>query len=472
MARIARLGPLTALWAAVAAYAVGFSTLAVLRHDAFSTGRFDLGNMTQAVWATAHGHPLRVTDLHGDQITRLGAHVDPILVAFAPPWWLWPSPKLLLVAQCVAVALGAVPVYRLATRQLGSAVAALCFALAYLVYPATTWMTLDDFHPVALATPLLLFAIDALDEDRLARFGAFAVPAALTKEEIPLVLAALGVWYAIARGRRAAGAAVAVAGIAWTALAVGVVIPHFSPEGSAFSGRYDPIGGSPGGVLRTALTDPLRLLDVAFDRRGLEYLLELVVPLAGLCLLSPIALAAAPELALNLLSETKTQQSIHFHYVAGIVPPLIAAAVFGAKRVGPLRAAPLVLVSALAANYALGAIPVWRSLPGGAQAHAHDHDVSAHDRIAARALELVPDDAVVSATNSLGAHLSARRRFLSFPLLGDATWVAVDEKRLSYLDSVAPGRAVRPLARLRTNPRWRLVFDDGGVLVFHRAGRP
>ena len=47
-------------------------------------GRFDLGNMVQAVWSTAHGHPLRMTDLQGDQISRLAAHVDPVLVLFAP----------------------------------------------------------------------------------------------------------------------------------------------------------------------------------------------------------------------------------------------------------------------------------------------------------------------------------------------------------------------------------------------------
>ena len=67
------------LAAAIAAYAAGFAALSVLRHEAYVTGRFDLGNMVQAVWSTAHGRPLQMTDLHGDQISRLAAHVDPIL---------------------------------------------------------------------------------------------------------------------------------------------------------------------------------------------------------------------------------------------------------------------------------------------------------------------------------------------------------------------------------------------------------
>src|SRR6266496_2424900 len=120
------------LAAGIAAYAVGFAALSVLRHSAFITGRFDLGNMVQAVWSTAHGHLLRMTDLHGDQISRLAAHVDPILVLFTPLWWIWPSPNMLLVVQAVAIALGAVPVYLLASKHLGSGRAGAGFALAYL----------------------------------------------------------------------------------------------------------------------------------------------------------------------------------------------------------------------------------------------------------------------------------------------------------------------------------------------------
>ena len=58
----------------------------------------------------------------------------------------------------------------------------------------------------------------------------------------------------------------------------------------------------------------------------------------------------------------------------------------------------------------------------------------AHARVAARAVAVIPPDAPVSATNTLGAHLSERRRVFSFPVLGDASWVAVDETRPSYRD--------------------------------------
>jgi uncharacterized membrane protein len=451
---------------AAAVYAAGFSTLSVLRHDAFETGRFDLGNMVQVVWSTAHGHFLRMTNTQGEQVSRLAAHVDPILALFAPLWWIWPSPDMLLVVQAIAVAAGAFPVYALARKHLGSERAALGFALVYLVLPAVQWLTLNEFHPVALACPLLLFAFRSLDDDRFLPFAVFALLAAATKEEISLVVAGFGVWYALTRRRRAAGAAILAAGALWFALAVGVVVPHFNDGGtSSFYSRYREVGGSPGGVLRTAVTHPLRILDKAFDHRSLHYLADLAIPLAGLFLAAPLVLVAAlPELGLNLLSSTKTQTSIHFHYTAGLVPPLVVASVLGAARLSGRsrrRAGVIAAVAvavALVENARLGAMfkaPV---------------TASRHDRIAAHALRLVPDDAVVSATNTLGAHLSARRRILSFPRLEGARWVAVDATRLSYLDRSSGGKpAAAALSRLRHDPHWRLVYAEGGVLIFRRS---
>jgi uncharacterized membrane protein len=445
----------------MALYAAGFSALAVQEHRAFETGRFDLGNMVQAVWSTAHGRPLDVTELDGEQINRLGAHVDPILVAFAPLWWLWPSPELLLVVQAAAIALGALPVFWLARKHLGSERIATLFALVYLLYAPVQWLPLDEFHPVALVCPLLLFAIWYLDEERLATALPFLGLAVLTKEEIPLVVAALGVWYALAHGRRLAGAALAIAGTALGAFYLAVVIPHFR-EGAApaFYDRYDAVGGSPSGILETAVTDPSVILRALTEGRDLAYLVQLSAPLAALFLAAPLLLIPAlPELAANLLSEVSTQTSIEFHYTAPIAPFLVAGTILGVARVP--RLAPVVLLAALAGAIFLGPFRAGELRPDR---------VSDHDRIAARAVSLIPSDAPVSSTNGLGAHLSARRRIFSFPVLREAEWVAVDLRRASYLDRrSAPSTAAVPLARLLRSGAWTTVLEEDGIFVLRRT---
>jgi uncharacterized membrane protein len=471
--------PKSLLSTAIVAYAAGFGALSILQYRAYNTGRFDLGNMAQAVWSTAHGHPLEITNLQGEQVSRLGSHVDPILVAFAPLWWIWPSASMLVAVQATAIALGALPVFWLARKHLGSEQAALGFALAYLLYPAVQWLTLNEFHPVALACPLLLFAFWYLDEDRLAAFAIFAALASLTKEEIPLVIAGMGLWYAISRRQWRTGSAIAVAGVCLTAISVEIVLPHFNDGGSSgFYARYGELGHSPGGILKTIVTDPGRVLSTVLDREGIHYLLELFVPLLLLVVVSPLALVAAvPELGLNLLSATHTQSSIHHHYTAGLIPPLFVATVLGAARLTRSRPdlrvplATALVVVMVVANFLLGAIPVWRDLPGGQTYRAYASHVATHDRITDDALRMIPDGAVVSATNSLGSHLSGRRRFLSFPYLHDAQWVAADETQPGYADRWDPPATAAALARLRRNPSWRLVFSEDGMLVFKRQAR-
>jgi len=468
--------------AGTAAFAAGLGALAVLQQQAFWTGRFDVGNLVQAVWSTAHGDVLSVTGLTGQQISRLGAHFDPIVVAFAPLWWLWPDPSLLLVTQALAVATGAIPVYLLGRRHLRSEWAAAGFALAYLLHPATQWLVLDDFHPVALATPLLLWGFWFLDSGRLVPFALVAATACLTKEHIGLVVAAMGLWYALRPGGRRAGLAIALAGTLVSLVAVLVVVPHFAPGGgSPFEGRYGAVGGTPGGIVHTAVTDPGTVVSAATSGRDLTFLAELLLPLLGLPLLAPLAaLTAAPELVLDLLSDTRTQTSIHFHYTAGALPGLVVAAVLGAARLRRRYAwaarpeGRAVVVSTLLAGILLGPLPVWRYVPFGSDLATRDHIVGHHADVAARALALIPADAPVSATNTLGAHLSARRRVFSFPVLREATWVAVDEQRPSYRDQAdAPVRFAKAYAALRSGGRFRVVFSEDGIVVLRlRAGSP
>jgi uncharacterized membrane protein len=470
-------GPGRLVTAGTAAFATGLSALAVLQHRAFWSGRFDVGNLVQAVWSTAHGDVLSVTGLSGKQISRLGAHFDPIVAAFAPLWWLWPDASLLLVSQGVAVAAGAVPVYLLGRRHLASDWAAAGFALAYLLHPATQWLVLDDFHPVALATPLLLWGFWFLDGGRLLPFAAVAGAACLTKEQIGFVVAAMGLWYALRPGCRRAGLAIAAAAAAVSVVAIAFVVPHFAPGGgSPFAGRYTSVGGSPSGLLETLVTDPGAIASAVTTSRDTAYLGDLLLPLLCLPLLAPLAaLTAAPELALNLLSDTHTQTSIHFHYTAGALPGLFVAAVLGAGRLRrrvPWTRRPegrAIVVSTLVAGIVLGPLPIWRDVPFGSDLATREHVVGHHASVAERALRLVPPGVPVSATNTLGAHLSKRRRIFSFPVLGEAEWVAVDRARPSYRDQAdAPVMFASALATLRASGRFVVVFDEDGILLLRR----
>ena len=123
----------------------------------------------------------------------------------------------------------------------------------------------------------------------------------------------------------------------------------------------------------------------------------------------------------------------------------------------------------LLAGVVAGPLPAWRHVPFGSKLATRDGVVTAHARAAARVLEAVPAGVPVSATNTLGAHLSERRRIFSFPVLREARWVAVDTRQPSYLDDALGRRFPAAYARLRRDPRWRVVRAEDGVVVLTRS---
>jgi uncharacterized membrane protein len=452
----------------------------MLMHDDFTSyrlGTFDLGSMVNAVWNTAHGRPLETTSLTGEQVSRLGGHVDPVLVLLAPLWILVPSPLTLAGFQIVALALGAFPVFWLARHHLEAPVA-VTVAVAYLLYPWLAWSALDAIHPVTLAIPLLILCVWALDRDRLVLFAVAAGLTLTCGELLGLSVAALGVWYALARGNRKAGALIAGAGVSASLVALYVVVPAFSGHESGFFGFYSAVGGSPEGIVATAFTHPLRVLGQLFHPYVLLFIVALVAPLAGLFFLSAgLAAAATPQLLLNALADPDGPIDPRQHYIAAIFPFLMTATIFGIARLRPAGRAPaavaiVVLSLALSLLFAPWAggrdlAPLWYQTSFDAQ----------HVRALDRAVAAVPAGVPASVSNVVGAHLATRRRLLVLPDIEGAQWIVLDthdvwlpDSRLPALARRTPGELIALRDRIESSGAWSLVLSDDGVYVFRRRG--
>jgi uncharacterized membrane protein len=470
-----------AVWTATVGWSLALITIVRSHYDDFEIRRFDLGNMTQAVWSTAHGHPLEVTSATGEQVLRLGSHVDPILVVLTPLWLLAPSPLTLAAAQIVAVSLGALPVFWLGRRHLASDAAAALMALAYLAYPWLAWTALDAFHPVAVAIPLFLFCLWFLDAEKTWPYAVCATLVLATGEIMGLALAGVGIWCWLARGQRRIGIATAVAGVAWTAFAVDVVLAHFGHGQGLFSSYYASVGGSPGGITRTAFSDPGAIWSALVGTRDVVYLAALAVPLAGFFVLAPgLAAVSVPQLAANGLSSIFAANDPRAHYVAGVIPFLVVASVFGVARLPQgrrTRAATAVLL--LSAVVSLLAGP-WPHGPGTWPRWFIGKPSATHVASLHAAVALVPPHAPVSASNSVGAHLAARRYAYSVPVVGRARWIVLDtadswipRPQVSETRTLwgrnDPGLLRRFWARVARDPRWSLVFEQDGVLVFRKT---
>ena len=172
---------------------LGFGALSMLRHRSFETGRFDLGNMVQAVWSTAHGHPLRVTNAHtasrsfGSARTstrcsrcsrRSGGSGRAPTCCSSPRRWRSRS------ARCRSTGSRASTSAR--------AVRASASRSSYLALPADDVARAERVPSRSRSRcPRCSTRSGTSDEDRLAPFAPFALFAAICREDIPLVLAGL-----------------------------------------------------------------------------------------------------------------------------------------------------------------------------------------------------------------------------------------------------------------------------------------
>ncbi len=333
----------TIAWILLAAvmivYILEMSRQAVLRYEVFQATAFDLGNMDQVLWNTIHGRLFQFTnqaiDWYGPP-TRLAVHFEPIILPLSLLYAFHADPRILLVFQTLVLASGALPVFLLTRYFLPEwPLLGALMAVAYLLSPALLGVNIFDFHPVALATPLLLYAVLALTYRRYGWFIIACILAAACKEDVPLNVAMLGilvVWkYKLPR----LGTLLIIGGILWSALAFLVIIPHFYPgaQHNNFWYRYEQLGSSPGAAIINIVIHPWLLFTTFITLDRLYYLAGLVRSTGFLPLLAPEWLIPAlPTLAVNLLSTDATTYSGVYQYNAAIIPFIMIAAIHGTRR--------------------------------------------------------------------------------------------------------------------------------------------
>ena len=320
-------------------YMVDMSYHVILRYETFKAGAFDLGNMDQVLWNTIHGRFFQFTnqaiDWYGPP-TRLAIHFEPIILPLSLLYALHADPRILLVFQTLALLSGAWPVFLLTQKYIPEwPIFAPLMATAYLLSPALLGLNIFDFHPVSLATPLLLYAILALTYKRYVWFLIACILACMCKEDIPLTVALLGIlviWkYKLPR----LGTALLIGGLLWSFLAFKVIIPHFYPgvQANNYWYRYEALGSSPGAAIANLVIHPWLLFTTFFTMDRFYYLISLVRSVGFLPLLAPEwLLPALPSLAVNLLSTDPLLYSGVYHYNAAIIPFVMISAIHGTRR--------------------------------------------------------------------------------------------------------------------------------------------
>lgn len=371
-------------------FAVALTALAWAKYANYLYDDIDHAMFVQALERALQG----TTFLSIRGMSWPGDHASYALWLLAPLYALVRHPFTPLLIQSCVLALGAIPVHRMAVRALDGGAsaesatasaraprAAWCLVAAYLLQPALGYLGLYEFHPEFLATTALLFLFDALSEGRIRACLAWALLALLAREDVAFIVGAAGVWAIAFRPRtaKAAGGVMLAMALGMLALTLLVVRPRFTSDAAQYGAMYQSLGDSPAAILRNALHAPMHLLRLLVGTPGNpldtqlkhEMLLQLLLPLAFLPVLAPASLLVAlPVWAEHMLSARPQQHTIVYHYTALLLPVLAWSAIEGVRRVRLLgrrwasAAAWLVLACASAGQLLwspLGGLGWWQS---------------------------------------------------------------------------------------------------------------
>lgn len=411
------------LWIAIILWTFLFTALGAYKLYNFQYRDFDLAYFTQVFWNTAQGRPFGLT-IHPH--LSLGDHAEWLILPLAAFFAIVPHPLTLLFLQALALALGAVPLYRLAERRLPRRWA-LGAAIGYLLLPFPANAVLFEFHLLPLALPLLLFAADAYDRRAFRSFIIFLVFALLAREDVSLaVLGFSAVALIEKRERRWPLTPLLLAAAAL--LLDWLVIKNFSVGGSyKFSVYYSWLG-----------ENPLALFSQLVSLPALEFLIGLLLPFLLLPLLNPrwLLLSVLPALGIILTGSGGGLLALQMHYAVLVLPGILLASLEGLNTLlfwksrlfpwAPLQGKDrgvLAIVLSIALAFGLWTIGPLQGIIGLAFTEKTPKAAAARELI-----RQIPTNATVAASDGLLTALAKRRKIyaLKYIYLGKTQYGAAD----------------------------------------------
>ncbi|CEG85551.1 MULTISPECIES: DUF2079 domain-containing protein [Propionibacterium] len=276
----------------------------------------DITIFDQAIRSFAQGHA-GYTTLKAPGMPIFGDHFHPIILTMVPLYWLWDDPRMLLIAQGICIAWAGWLLGRLAIRRLGPGTG-LLIAAGFLCGIGTQYAIIFDFHELVLATPLMAMALASFIEARWTACWVWSASLMVAKEDMCFLVGGIALAMLVRR-HWVRGLSLGIFAVAWTAIAVFVVVPAFNPDhvypylhavgAVAVAGVQTSAHGAWFGPLKTLGSAVILLSGTAF-----------------VALRSPLIWAFVAPFLTRAVSKNPQHWTTGFHY--NLLPMLVACYAF------------------------------------------------------------------------------------------------------------------------------------------------
>jgi len=470
-------------------YGAMMTRLSLIEHWSIATHAYDLGIYDNVMWNTTQGDWLGCSLCKGGN--HASGHYDPILIGMSPLHKIWPRAETLLVFQAWWIAMAGLPLYLIARRALPAA-RGYCVVLVALFFwhPGLHGVNLFDFHSLALCVPLVLWTVHCIDANAKWWFPLPFALLLLVREDMPLISLFIGA-YAVLRRRHLWGILTIVAAMAYLyaikkyAMPDSSLLMQQSKDAASHIYYYKDMIPYPEegmkGLVVSAFSNPAFTAKVIFLNHAKNfYIVGLLMPMLFLPLLGGNKrVLMLYGLAFIGLVTRKHVYSFHFQYSAVILPFLAASVPDATARVtgwaarkklvsseAHLRRTMMwgMIVATLLLSARFGAFIPNNSFKGGwnrLNRMMTAEDTEHHEAIR-EMVEMIPDDASVSASSSLVPHVSSRAEVFKYPSLKFADYALLNVKGLSKKK-----KHKRKLKSLRK--KYETVAEHDGVELFRRT---
>jgi len=454
----------------VTIYIIYFTTASFLRYENFYAGRFDLGNMDQIVWNTAHGRTFQATNENGNTGLRLADHADFILLFLSPSYFIWEDPRMLLLIQTIVVAFGAFLVFLIAKKILKNKNLSLLFSVLFLLNPSLERANLYDFHGVVLATTFLLAAFYFLFLNKFKWVVFFVILAGITKEQVWIIIAFIGLYIALLKQKKILGFSIFTASVGIFYLLIWHIMPGIKGMNHFALSFYSDFGDSPSRVVKNIIFSPIQVTKVLFHLNKLEYIYKLFVPIGFISILSPLYLLfALPDLFINLLSNNGNLHQIDYQYTSAITPFIFIAAIFSLQKLK--KKFPNISYSYFSIYLILAGIYSYymlSPLPGAKNPNL-DMITKPQEKkeLINFAISQIPENASVAATNNLGAHVAHRKVTYTIPLGIDKADIVMFLLNDPFAQPSLQNQK-EIVKQMKKDENYNILFDKDDFIVFKK----
>lgn len=381
--------------------------LTVLQHKHYSTSCFDFGIFVQMFHSMTTDLTAVTTCERDKFLSHFAVHFSPIYYLLVPFYYFFPHPETLLIAQGIIVMSGVIPLYLICRKYKFGNVSCIAMSAVYCFSAALISPCFYDFHENAFLPALLLWFFYAMETKKYPLAGVFLLLNLFVKEDVPLYMMCIGLYYLFSKRRKMAGF-ITFAGSVVYFIVVTALINRYG-EGVMISrfGNFmvNPTDGFKD-VILNVLRNPAYFFSQCFAEDNLVFILQMLLPLlfiplitkkgARLFLIVPLAL-------MNLATDYFYASQIGYQYVFGTGTCLIFLVVINTADM-PKRMRHTVLPLMAAASL-LTAV----SLDSNKLYHYDAYDNGkARFQTLDKLLSVVPDDASVSVNTWYLPHVANR----------------------------------------------------------------